>query len=209
MADPIQTNAGAARSTSEEGADWPPDPHDVPTAEGRAEQLAADIGAVEAATAGDRRAFARLYRGFGPMVHGILLARVEPHEVSDLLQDVFVVALRRLPELREPAAFGGWLARIARNRAVDHHRRRRLIEELHEDNWVSEPPPTAEALAVLRTIRELPEAYRETMVLRLVEGMTGPEISLRTGLTAGSVRVNLHRGMKLLRARLQGGRDDV
>jgi RNA polymerase sigma-70 factor (ECF subfamily) len=41
-------------------------------------------------------------------------------------------------------------------------------------------------------------------MLRLVEGMTGPEIALRTGLTEGSVRVNLHRGMKLLRERLDG-----
>jgi RNA polymerase sigma-70 factor (ECF subfamily) len=40
------------------------------------------------------------------------------------------------------------------------------------------------------------------MILRLVEGMTGPEIAEQTGLSAGSVRVNLHRGMKLLRERL-------
>jgi RNA polymerase sigma-70 factor (ECF subfamily) len=59
-----------------------------------------------------------------------------------------------------------------------------------------------EAMAVLAIIRTLPEAYRETLVLRLVEGMTGPEISTRTGLTPASVRVNLHRGMKLLRKRL-------
>ena len=39
-------------------------------------------------------------------------------------------------------------------------------------------------------------------MLRLVEGMTGPEIAARTGLTDGSVRVNLHRGMKLLREKL-------
>jgi RNA polymerase sigma-70 factor (ECF subfamily) len=48
----------------------------------------------------------------------------------------------------------------------------------------------------------LPEAYRETLILRLVEGLTGPEIAEQTGLSAGSVRVNLHRGMKLLRERL-------
>jgi RNA polymerase sigma-70 factor, ECF subfamily len=41
-------------------------------------------------------------------------------------------------------------------------------------------------------------------VLRLVEGMTGPEIAARTGLTPASVRVNLHRGMKQLRERLEG-----
>ena len=43
----------------------------------------------------------------------------------------------------------------------------------------------------------------ETLVLRLVEGMTGPEIAERTGLTAASVRVNLHRGMKMLREQLE------
>jgi RNA polymerase sigma-70 factor, ECF subfamily len=50
----------------------------------------------------------------------------------------------------------------------------------------------------------LPECYRETLTLRLVEGMTGPEIAAQTGLTPDSVRVNLCRGMKLLRASLEG-----
>jgi RNA polymerase sigma-70 factor (ECF subfamily) len=48
----------------------------------------------------------------------------------------------------------------------------------------------------------LSEAYRETVILRLVEGMTGPEIAAHTGMTHGSVRVNLHRGMEQLRAKL-------
>jgi len=56
----------------------------------------------------------------------------------------------------------------------------------------------------MATIRTLPDAYRETLVLRLVEGMTGQEIAERTGLTPASVRVNLHRGMKQLRERLTG-----
>ena len=60
-------------------------------------------------------------------------------------------------------------------------------------------------MAVLAAIRRLPEAYRETLVLRLVEGLTGPEIAERTGLQPGSVRVNLHRGMQMLRVALGGG----
>jgi RNA polymerase sigma-70 factor (ECF subfamily) len=64
-------------------------------------------------------------------------------------------------------------------------------------------PDRTEALAALAVIRTMPEAYRETLVLRLVEGMTGPEIAARTGLTPASVRVNLHRGMKQLRERLR------
>jgi RNA polymerase sigma-70 factor (ECF subfamily) len=45
-------------------------------------------------------------------------------------------------------------------------------------------------------------SYRETLIMRLVYGMTGPEIAEATGLEHGSVRVNLHRGMKLLREKL-------
>ena len=57
---------------------------------------------------------------------------------------------------------------------------------------------------MLDTIRGLPEAYRETLILRLVEGLTGPEIAGQTGLTPDSVRVNLHRGMKMLRGKMEG-----
>ena len=60
----------------------------------------------------------------------------------------------------------------------------------------------AEAQRALAAIRALPEAYRETLVLRLVEGLSGPEIAAVTGLTPESVRVNLHRGFRLLRERL-------
>ena len=66
--------------------------------------------------------------------------------------------------------------------------------------------PDAEAANILAAIRSLPDAYRETLILRLVEGMTGPEIAERTGLTPGSVRVNLHRGMQQLREKLEIGR---
>jgi len=64
------------------------------------------------------------------MVHGILLARVPRSEVDDLVQDVFLLALRRLDTLRDPCAFGPWLAMIARNRATDYHRRSRETTEL-------------------------------------------------------------------------------
>ena len=75
--------------------------------------------------------------------------------------------------------------------------------ELPEDSAAT-PHESHQGRAVLESVRALPDAYRETLILRLVEGMTGPEIAARTGLTEGSVRVNLHRGMKLLRDRLEG-----
>ncbi|MGA9769274.1 MAG: sigma-70 family RNA polymerase sigma factor [Blastocatellia bacterium] len=160
---------------------------------------------VEAVRRGEREAFGQLYNMYAPMVHGILLARVPYREVDDLVQDVFLVALRRLDTLRESAAFGGWLAMITRNRAIDFHRRTRETEELPEDlpqQSHAEREAEEEAGRTLEAIRSLPEAYRETLIFRLVEGMTGPEIAARTNLTPASVRVNLHRGMKMLREKL-------
>lgn len=168
-----------------------------------AEAKPPEAALVEAARAGDRAAFERLYHAYAPLVHGVLLARVPYSEVSDLVQDVFLSAFRKLGALRDPARFGPWVAIIARNRAADFYRRSRETEELHE-GLAQAKSHEAEASEVLEIIRSLPEAYRETLVLRLVEGMNGPEIAERTGLRPASVRVNLHRGMKLLRKRLEG-----
>jgi RNA polymerase sigma-70 factor (ECF subfamily) len=68
---------------------------------------------VRAAQNGDRVAFGSLYEHYGRLIHGILLAHVSYQEAEDLMQDVFVKALERLPTLREPAAFCGWLIAIA------------------------------------------------------------------------------------------------
>ena len=156
---------------------------------------------VSAALEGDREGFGRLYGLYAPLVHGILLARVPRAEVDDLVQDIFLHAFRKLSTLRDRAAFGPWIAMIARNRAIDFHRRTRETVEITDDMGGSNTSDSR-ATEILELIRSLPDAYRETLVLRLVEGMTGPEIAERTGLTPASVRVNLHRGMKLLRQKL-------
>jgi RNA polymerase sigma-70 factor (ECF subfamily) len=156
---------------------------------------------VRAVLEGDRDGFGQLYGLYAPLVHGILLARVPRAEVDDLVQDIFLHAFKKLSTLRDTSAFGPWIAMIARNRAVDFHRRSRETVEINDDLRGSDTHDSR-ASEILELIRNLPEAYRETLVLRLVEGMTGPEIAARTGLTAASVRVNLHRGMKLLRERL-------
>lgn len=169
------------------------------------------VGLVRHAQGGERAAFGLLYRDFAGVVHGILLARCGPGEADDLTQEVFVRAFERLPELREPAAFPGWLCAAARHVGIDHLRRRRrgpAPVDLPDVADAAAPPGEAlvqreAATRVLDCLRRLPEAYRETLVLRLVEGFSGPEIAARTGLTHGSVRVNLTRGMALLRPLLQ------
>ena len=174
-----------------------------------------DAMLVSDARTGDRVAFGRLYDRYARMVHGVLLARVPVGEVDDLVQDVFLLALRRLSTLRETGSFGAWLTVIARNLANDYHRHSvpedqlapqgQRVDDTNEreiEHGNTSGDDQSPAVAILDAIRALPDAYRETLILRLVEGMTGPEIAARTGLTHGSVRVNLHRGMQQLRAKL-------
>jgi len=162
---------------------------------------AADAATIRAVASGDQEAFSRLYASYVRMVHAILLGRVPRRDVDDLVQEVFLTAYTRIGELRDAAAFGGWLAAIARNRATDYLRQAREQVELPEEIPGGDPIE-AETLVVLDAVRKLPEAYRETLLMRLVEGMSGSEIAERSGLTPASVRVNLHRGMKLLREKL-------
>ena len=156
-------------------------------------EATSEDGLVRAAAEGDRGAFGELYVRYARMVHGILLARVRPAEAEDLVQEVFLSAMKQLAR----AAYGGGVSRVA-----GHHRAqsRDGSSPPRPRNYPVElldpPAPRGaaqDAFLVLDQIRRLPEAYRETLVLRLVQGMTGPEIAAQTGLTHESVRVNLCR----------------
>jgi RNA polymerase sigma-70 factor (ECF subfamily) len=171
-----------------------------------------EIRLARAARGGDRHAFAELYELFAPTVHGILLATARREEVADLVQEVFLLALRSIEQLDAPERFAAWLSTIARNCARDTHRAGHRAQELTPElegaaksGFARDVDELEEATRILAFVCDLPDAYRETLTLRLVEGLTGPEIAERTGMTAGSVRVNLCRGMKLLRERLEGG----
>ncbi len=159
-----------------------------------------------ASKAGDRSAFGQLYERYARTVHGVLLAHVCYSEAEDLLQDVFLRALEQLESLRDPGAFGSWLIAIARRAAADLHRKAWRMRPI--GNTATTISAQGDGFAIMRALRKLPDTYRETLILRLVEGMTGPEIATRTGMTADSVRVNLCRGMKLLRRALEGKNDE-
>jgi RNA polymerase sigma-70 factor (ECF subfamily) len=169
------------------------------------EKVTAEALLVKRVCDGDGTAFNELYKIFAPLVHGIILARVPRGEVDDLVQEVFLSAYKNAASLRNRNAVGAWLAMIARRRAAEFYRQARPTEEISEDlrcGGSDDGSAQTEAREILRAIRALPETYSETLVLRLVEGMSGQEIAERTGLKHESVRVNLHRGMKLLREKL-------
>lgn len=171
----------------------------------------AQTNLVLAAQRGDRAAMTALYGEFARTVHAIALVHAGAAAAEDVTQEVFCSVFASLPSLRDPAAFPGFVCTAARNAARDVQRRRRAAPApaAPDELTASGPGPAAAAeqqeLAerVLATIRRLPAAYHETLVLRLVGGLSGAEIAVRTGMTHGSVRVNLTRGMQLLRPMLQ------
>ena len=147
------------------------------------------------------------------MVHGIVVSKVPASDAPDLTQDVFVIALQKLTTLEDDAAFGGWLAQVARTPIARFLRDRPMHDELPDEVQLAAPDASGapDPRKVLVALRALPDAYSETLAMRLIEGMTGPEIAEATGLTPGSVRVNLHRGMQLLKEKLglpKGGSSD-
>lgn len=166
-----------------------------------AESVAEISSWVMRARGGSQPAFAWLYRRFAPLVHAILLGRMRPALADEMTQECFVIAFSRLAQLREDERFGAWIAAIARR--VDVPAREAAWEAVVEtvDTGAS-PDQSFEADNLMRMIGTLPEAYRETLLLRLVEGLGGADIAALTGLTPQSVRVNLHRGMRRLRAAL-------
>jgi RNA polymerase sigma-70 factor, ECF subfamily len=182
---------GAALPPEEESTE-PPDP-----------EL---MALVKAARRGDRGSFAALHARHVRLVRGILMARGGTRDLDDRVQSVFASALEHVAELRDPAAFGGWLAQIARREATT--RAGHATEELAVDEIAVVDRPRAEAEQLLARIRSLPMAYAEPLILRLVFGMTGPEVARELALSPAYVRVNLHRGMTKLRELLDlDGRD--
>jgi RNA polymerase sigma-70 factor (ECF subfamily) len=158
---------------------------------------------VTAAQRGEPDGHQQLHRRFVALVHGVLLSRFRPAIAEELTQECFLIAFRKLHQLREPAKFGAWIVAIARRvdaaedpSSDDFERNEEIVDARHN------PEAAVDAAKVLATIRKLPEAYRESLILRLVEGMSGNEIATAIGMSPESVRVNLHRGMKKLREAL-------
>lgn len=163
---------------------------------------------VRRARAGDRRAFARLWQHYAPTVNAVILSVLSSSQTEDLLQDVALRALDALPDLRNDEGFAAWLCAIARNRARNARAAQRRAPTADEMDHYAAATPTVdelEASEILGAVRSLPETYREPLLMRLVAGLSGPEIAAQLAMTPGSVRVNLCRGIKLLREALAGG----
>ena len=126
---------------------------------------------------------------------------------EDLAQQAFIAAWKALPTLREPAAFGGWLKRIAVHAWLAHARRAgHDLVHLDEADAVADPVAGSAAadarLDLARALDRLRPPERACIVLAHGEGMTHEEIAAATGLPLGTVKSHIVRGSARLRAML-------
>jgi RNA polymerase sigma-70 factor, ECF subfamily len=164
----------------------------------------------------DREAeFRRLYEAHRTAVHAYFVGRTGDRWLAaDLMQEVFVRVWQRLPELAGRSADGqrAWIFTVARNLAIDTHRRERTragAEAALAEEPASAPPPAsapviaAERVTVVgEAIRQLPQEQRVTLSLAAAGGLTSAEIATALGVPAGTVRYRLSLARRTLTAAL-------
>ena len=128
----------------------------------------------------------------------------EPALADDLSQRIFLLAWRKIRQLRHPDRFGAWLKRIAINEWIQHDRKRTADWSADIDE-IPLPAPAAavdEAIDLDRALTELPGPVRMCIVLSYHEGMSHAEIVESTGIRLGTVKSHIRRGSERLRTRL-------
>jgi RNA polymerase sigma-70 factor (ECF subfamily) len=172
---------------------------------------------VERARRGDHAAFEELVRRTSRLVFARLyLETGDSHLAEDLLQETLLTAYRTLGQLTNTGKFRSWMLRIAQNIAIDAARRtarkkrtpelevvkmrQNALAPVGPDEHVEKEELREQVLAVLR---DLPEEYRMPLTLRYLVGADYETIQQQMGLTNGSLRGLLHRGMERLRAEMQ------
>jgi RNA polymerase sigma-70 factor (ECF subfamily) len=163
---------------------------------------------------GDMAAFERLYHATRPRLHHAVLHMVgSAEEAREIVQKAFVKAWERLPDLQEDAAFAGWLRRIAVNLVRDFWRARKPEDEIVEDDQdgalVDETPDPSEIVDGLieaerlrAAVLELPQIFREAVVLHYLDGSPVDEVARALEVPRGTILSRLSRARTRLRTRL-------
>ena len=164
-----------------------------------------DASDVDAAAAGDMRAFERVYRRHVARIHSTAVRMLGVEEADDATQDVFVRAWQRLGQFRGESAFGTWLFRLAVNvilsrREVVAIRGKRHVDDAGLVESLSSPEPSPEqALDFEAAIARLPPGMRQIFVLHDIEGYKHDEIAAMLGIAQGTSKSQLHRVRMALR----------
>jgi len=179
-----------------------------------------DLAFVQRVLAGDRRCFEPLVRRHERRVFRVALAVLgNIEDAEDAMQEVFIKAFRHLDQFRGESRFTTWLTRIAVNEALQKRQARKESVPLDESREADERPlprrfepwtANPEQLYGQQEVRQLVEAaiqalpsiYRETLVLRDVEGMSAEEAAEALGIKVEALKSRLLRARLMLRETL-------
>jgi RNA polymerase sigma-70 factor (ECF subfamily) len=163
---------------------------------------------------GNQKAFAYFYDFYQDKIYRFLYFRVSDQNLAqDLTSDVFIKVLDYIKEGKEIENFQSFIYKIARNLIIDFYRQREQ-EELPIDEFVEENIPEEKDLIeavndkfelekIQQALAQIPDRYREVIILRFIEDLPFKEIAKITDLKEDYVRMLSHRGLKMLRDRLK------
>jgi RNA polymerase sigma-70 factor, ECF subfamily len=176
------------------------------------EDKTAALERVRRAQTGDVDAFELLYREHSPRIYALCL-RLKAGDTSDateLLQDVFIKAWRRLDTFRGDCAFRSWLHRLAVNTMLENARsdQRRTARVLPMEDTsrlagAARSSGVESRMDLESAIASLPKGAKLAFVLHDVEGYQHQEIAEQLSVSVGTVKAQLHRARRLLRERLE------
>lgn len=164
---------------------------------------------VRAYQAGDERAFDTIVRTQYQALYAHALRRLTNHEsAEDAVQDTLLRAYRALPNLDGDLALRAWLHRILTNVCHDEGNRRRRQAGLLEKQ-LAQPEEVVDDIAeeailfetvqtMAKALENIPESYREALVLRYVDGLSFREVAEATGTSEENARARVHRGRQAL-----------
>lgn len=172
---------------------------------------------MQAAQAGDADRYRELLSHIEPKIRSIVRRKIrEEAAVDDVVQNVLLSIHRGRRTYRAERPFGPWMRAIVRNSVIDHFRDRKRKGdrevELIAEEWADEFSSSAEhdvtlAPELVAALAALPEGQREAVMLIQAEGLSVAEAALRTGISAGALKVRAHRGYRALRKALEGARE--
>jgi RNA polymerase sigma-70 factor, ECF subfamily len=173
---------------------------------------------IRAMATGDVRALNELYARYGGMILAFLKTKIGDQRLAEeILQDVMLAAWENAHRFEARSKVKTWLLVIARNRAINTYRKKRLpIIDINDAfNLQADDTNPMEAVvrkdresSVREAIQKLPEIQREVLVLVFYHQLTGPEVAQVLNISEGTVKSRLHRAKEMLR-RVLSQEDDL
>ncbi len=188
-----------------------------PAQEKKDQQKKEDFKLIRKAVSGEQKAFEMLMHRYQSQIYNLMYKMVHSaDEAEDLVQEAFMKAFSSLMNFNYEYAFSTWLFKIASNNCIDHLRKKKLQTfsidapvTYKDDEYHFEIPdltyyPDKELIRRERSdliktaIDDLPERYREVILLRHTEELSYEEISDMLGVPIGTVKARLFRAREML-----------